>query len=145
MTKSWKFPDSKYFASEYFADKEYYGEVGDIHLHRDNGAGRIEVEEWDGFYPVCSWGRGVPQWNVEVPTVQPPAPSAWSTQEGGSHYTKYEIQPFQYSMANKLDSMQHTIVKYVTRFRDKGGIVDLNKAKHVIDLLIEWEQAHAAR
>jgi hypothetical protein len=62
---------------------------------------------------------------------------ALGTQVGGDHYTKQAIQPFTYSMANKLDPMQHTIIKYVTRFRDKGGLKDLLKAKHTIDLLIE--------
>ena len=62
-------------------------------------------------------------------------------QVGGDHYTKLAIQPMQYSMANKLDACQHTVIKYVTRFRDKGGIEDLEKAKHVIDLLIEFERS----
>jgi len=43
-------------------------------------------------------------------------------------------------MQNGLDPLQHTIIKYVTRFRDKGGIADLEKAKHCIDLLIEFEE-----
>lgn len=62
---------------------------------------------------------------------------ALATQVGGSHYTKQPIQPFEYSMRNGLDPMQHTIIKYVTRFRDKGGREDLEKARHTIDLLIE--------
>lgn len=66
---------------------------------------------------------------------------ATERQVGGDHYAKLAIQPMQYSMANKLDACQHTIIKYVTRFRDKGGIQDLEKAKHVIDLLIEFEQS----
>lgn len=70
--------------------------------------------------------------------------SAFSKQVGGGHYTKMKIQPFQYSMANGLDPMQHTIIKYVTRFRDKNGIEDLEKAKHTIDLLIEHELQKAA-
>jgi hypothetical protein len=65
---------------------------------------------------------------------------AETTQVGGEHYTKLAIQPMKYSMANKLDPAQHTIIKYVTRFRDKGGIEDLEKAKHCIDLLIEFEK-----
>lgn len=64
---------------------------------------------------------------------------AFTRQVGGDHYNKLPIQPFTYSMANGLDPMQHTIIKYVTRFRDKGGIADLEKAKHVVDMLIEWE------
>lgn len=65
--------------------------------------------------------------------------SAYKTQIGGNHYTKLAIQPMEYSLANNLDAAQHTIIKYVTRFRDKGGKVDLEKAKHVIDMLIERE------
>lgn len=62
-------------------------------------------------------------------------------QIGGDHYKSMAIQPMEYSMANKLDACQHTIIKYVTRFRDKGGIQDLEKAKHCIDLLIHFEQS----
>lgn len=65
--------------------------------------------------------------------------SALDIQIGGDHYKKLAIQPMEYSMANKLDACQHTAIKYVTRFRDKGGVADLEKAKHVIDLLIEFE------
>lgn len=61
-------------------------------------------------------------------------------QVGGDHYKNLKIQPMRYSMMNELDPCQHTIIKYVTRFRDKGGIQDLEKAKHVIDLLIQFEQ-----
>lgn len=66
--------------------------------------------------------------------------SAFKKQVGGGHYTKMKIQPFQYSMANGLDPMQHTVVKYVTRFRDKNGIEDLKKAIHTLELLIEHEE-----
>jgi len=56
-----------------------------------------------------------------------------------AHYTKLAIQPIEYSMHNKLDPMQHTIIKYVTRFRDKGGKRDLLAARHTLDMLIEYE------
>ena len=65
---------------------------------------------------------------------------ATDTQIGGDHYTKLAIQPMRYSMENGLDALQHTIIKYVTRFRDKAGIEDLEKAKHCIDMLIEFER-----
>jgi hypothetical protein len=58
-------------------------------------------------------------------------------QVGGSHYTDMKIQPFTFSMANGLDPMRHTIIKYVCR--KKGGKEDLLKARHTLDLLIEWE------
>ena len=66
--------------------------------------------------------------------------SALDTQVGGSHYKDMAIQPMEYSMANQLDACQHTAIKYITRFREKGGIQDLEKAKHVIDMLIEFER-----
>ena len=66
--------------------------------------------------------------------------SATDTQVGGNHYTKLAIQPMRYSMENGLDALQHTVIKYVTRFRDKNGIEDLEKAKHCIDMLIEFER-----
>ena len=45
-------------------------------------------------------------------------------------------------MENNLDLFQHTAIKYITRFRDKAGIVDLEKAKHCIDMLIQYEREH---
>jgi hypothetical protein len=65
--------------------------------------------------------------------------SALDTQVGGAHYKGMKIQPMEYSMANGLDACQHTAIKYISRFRGKGGIQDLEKAKHCIDMLIEFE------
>lgn len=61
-------------------------------------------------------------------------------QVGGGHYKGMAIQPMEYSMKNGLDPCQHTIIKYVSRFRDKAGIEDLEKAKHCIDMLIQFEK-----
>lgn len=68
-------------------------------------------------------------------------PSAREQQIEGDHYKKLPIQPFDYSMQNGLDPLQHTIIKYVTRFRDKGGIADLRKAAHCVQMLIEFEES----
>jgi hypothetical protein len=64
---------------------------------------------------------------------------SFQTMVGGDHYTKLKIQPMEYSLANNLNAAQHTVVKYVTRYKDKNGIEDLKKARHTIDLLIEFE------
>ena len=69
--------------------------------------------------------------------------SALDIQIGGEHYKGMSIQPMQYSMMNGLDACQHTAIKYITRFRQKGGIQDLEKAKHCIDMLIEFELLRA--
>ena len=44
-----------------------------------------------------------------------------------------------YIHANKLSFIEGSIVKYITRWRDKGGVQDLEKIKHYVDLLIELE------
>ena len=82
----------------------------------------------------------MPLFGEEIPCHFVDAKSPLETQIGGDHYTKLAIQPMQYSMKNKLDPLQHTVIKYVTRFRDKNGIEDLEKAKHCIDMLIEFER-----
>lgn len=75
--------------------------------------------------------------------VHDPGPTfvvtALDVQIGGNHYKDMPIQPMEFSMLNGLDACQHTIIKYVCRFRNKGGRQDLEKAKHVIDLLIGFE------
>jgi hypothetical protein len=63
----------------------------------------------------------------------------YMTQVGGDHYSKYAIQPTEYIIKNKLNFCEGNVVKYVTRWRDKGGVDDLKKAKHYIDMLIETE------
>jgi hypothetical protein len=70
--------------------------------------------------------------------------NALNTQVGGNHYKEYAIQPIQYAHANKLGPCEFSVVKYVTRWQSKGGIQDLQKAKHVIDLLIEMESSNNA-
>lgn len=57
-------------------------------------------------------------------------------QIGGQHYKKLLIQPIEYILANNLPYCEGNIVKYVTRWRDKGGVEDLEKARHYIDFLI---------
>ena len=64
---------------------------------------------------------------------------ALAEQVDGSHYKNLKIQPIEYAMANKLNACQANIVKYATRYKDKGGIKDLEKIKHYVDLLIQIE------
>ena len=66
-------------------------------------------------------------------------PSALDTQIGGQHYKEYSIQPIEYIVKNNLGFIEGSIVKYITRYKEKNGVEDLNKIKHYIDLLIELE------
>jgi hypothetical protein len=61
-------------------------------------------------------------------------------QIGGSHYKNMNIQPIQYIVSNDLSFLEGCIVKRITRWRTKGGVVDLEKIKHEVDLLIASEE-----
>lgn len=69
-----------------------------------------------------------------------PTQEILGTQVGGSHYTDCAIQPIEYIWANHLGFSEGNVIKYITRWRSKGGIKDLEKAKHHIALLIEHAQ-----
>ena len=59
--------------------------------------------------------------------------SAETKQVGGDHYKKLKIQPMRYSMLNNMNACQHTAIKYITRYKDKGDpIENLEKAIHTI-------------
>ena len=65
--------------------------------------------------------------------------SALDKQESGNHYKDKGIQPIVYIHANHLGFCEGNVVKYVTRWRDKGGEADLRKAIHYLELLIQLE------
>jgi hypothetical protein len=64
-------------------------------------------------------------------------------QVGGSHYKDKAIQPIEYIHANNLGFCAGNVIKYVTRYKDKNGIQDLEKAKHYLEMLIELESKKA--
>lgn len=66
-------------------------------------------------------------------------PNALDVQVGGAHYKDCAIQPIEYIHANKLGFAEGNVVKYITRWKAKNGLKDLEKARHYIDLLIELE------
>ena len=68
-------------------------------------------------------------------------PLATSTQVGGDHYADMAIQPFDYIHANDIPFAEGSVIKYVSRWRNKNGVEDLRKARHFIDMLIEAETA----
>ena len=65
--------------------------------------------------------------------------SALVHQIGGDHYRSKAIQPVEYIHANGIGYFEGNVIKYVSRWRDKGGLADLEKAKHYLAILIELE------
>lgn len=62
-----------------------------------------------------------------------------SIQVGGTHYKGMPIQPVEYIHRNGIGFCEGAAIKYLSRWRQKGGVEDLKKAKHFIDMLIEME------
>ena len=62
-------------------------------------------------------------------------------QVSGTHYKDRDIQPWDYIAANGLGYFEGNVVKYVSRWRHKGGVEDLKKARHYLDKLIELLEA----
>ena len=65
--------------------------------------------------------------------------SSLKTQVNGNHYNKLALQPVEFIYKNDIPYIEGNIIKYVVRWRDKGGIDDLRKARHYLDMLIELE------
>jgi len=61
--------------------------------------------------------------------------TALDTQIGGNHYKNFPIQPVEFITKNKLGFLEGCIIKRICRKKPK----DLQKIKHEIDLLIEFE------
>jgi hypothetical protein len=105
-------------------DRELDDALDDLKAAR----GRMNNATWDFF-------RHHDQIKYGPQNMAPPR----STQVGGSHYASMAIQPFEYIHANGIGFAEGCVIKYVSRWRAKGGIEDLRKAKHFLDLLIESE------
>jgi hypothetical protein len=58
-------------------------------------------------------------------------------QVGGNHYKDMPIQPVEFIVRNDLGFCEGNAIKYLCRWKLKGGIEDLRKARHYIDMLIE--------
>ena len=65
--------------------------------------------------------------------------SARDKQINGDHYKTMAIQPSEYIHRNGLGWHEGNAVKYITRHRLKGGRIDIEKAIHYLELLLEAE------
>ena len=67
--------------------------------------------------------------------------SANENQIGGDHYKNKVIQPWDFIVGNSLGFLEGNAIKYICRYKEKGGIDDLMKAKHYLEKLIEIHQS----
>ena len=95
----------------------------------------VPTQAFPSGIEATQWTDWRPDWSAK-PT------NPMDVQIGGTHYKNYPIQPAEYAHVNKLGFIEACVVKYVTRWRDKGGTADLQKARHCIDLIIELERKY---
>ncbi len=69
--------------------------------------------------------------NMDIPRL------ANREQVGGEHYKNKAIQPWDYIVSNNLGYLEGCVVKYVSRYKEKGGMQDLEKAAHYLQKLME--------
>lgn len=65
------------------------------------------------------------------------ARGAFSEQIGGDHYKSLAIQPIEYILRNELGWCEGNIIKYITRWKQKGGKEDVEKVIHYAQMLLE--------
>jgi hypothetical protein len=61
--------------------------------------------------------------------------------ETPQHY-KSKIQPVDFIVANDIPFIEGNIIKYICRYKEKGGVDDLHKAQHYLKMLIEHYFPH---
>lgn len=74
--------------------------------------------------------------NASTPETQVTLIEGLKSQIGGDHY-KTEIQPVEFIESNALGFLEGNIIKYVHRHAAKGGLKDLKKALHYLQILME--------
>tara|TARA_R110000803_G_scaffold39813_2_gene85876 strand:+ start:202 stop:537 length:336 start_codon:yes stop_codon:yes gene_type:complete len=64
---------------------------------------------------------------------------ALERQAGGQHYKDMAIQPIEFCQKNGLNMCESNVIKYVSRHRKKNGREDIEKAIHMLEVLLELE------
>ena len=55
------------------------------------------------------------------------------------HYTNGKIEPIDFINGNNMDYLEGNIIKYISRYKFKNGVEDLEKARFYLNMLIERE------
>ena len=98
----------------------------------------LRIEEVDQKGTYCqTWTAYRPIGDETGEMEQQLPPKRQFTQGENRHYRDRPIQPIDYILANDLNFCEGNVVKYVTRWRDKGGIEDLRKAIDYLNYLID--------
>lgn len=108
--------------------------VGAVCLHCAEEEVKEQQEAWDYILDSDFGGDGF----LGDTAVKPS-----DRQVNGDHYKSMAIQPSEFIYRNNLDWYEGNAVKYICRHRRKGGQVDVEKAIHYLELLLEAEYARS--
>jgi hypothetical protein len=64
---------------------------------------------------------------------------AYKAEVGGKHYKGMTIQPHEYIVKNNIGWSAGNAIKYLSRYKLKGGAEDVRKAIHYCQLLLKEE------
>lgn len=67
------------------------------------------------------------------------AQGANGAQIAGGHYKSKAVQPWDYIASNNIGYLAGNAIKYLSRYKDKGGADDIRKAIHYCYKLLEVE------
>ena len=79
--------------------------------------------------------------------MKDPAKESPRHQAGGDHYLKMTPQPIDLlrswlEPAEYAGFLRGNIIKYLARYKEKGGVRDLEKAKQYLEWLIDLEKGN---
>lgn len=92
------------------------------------------------FAPIHNSGYGAQADKEPVRQGQPAQPRANDRQVAGTHYKAHKYETWDVILDWNLGYLDGNAVKYLSRWRLKGGVQDLKKARHYLDKLIEVEE-----
>lgn len=70
--------------------------------------------------------------------------ASYNTVTQPAHYARFAIQPIEFILANGLNFLQASVIKYLVRYPYKNGMEDLLKCRNMLDRLIAEEEKKAA-
>ena len=107
----------------------------------DEAAGHGGYHEADiGDDLKFRWTSDVAKWRDPQVAVAGLETVPSDRQVGGDHYLRRAIGPWDVWAEYGMNAFEGAVLKYLLRWRDKGGVEDLKKARHTLDKLIEIEE-----
>ena len=133
MERYFKLLKAHHTNGHFIANNIYHME----HCATNNGDNIVfnYVREYPEDWQECDrYGNPISEVDKTIEFLKPS-----DRQVGGNHYKNFAIQPIEFIMKNNLNFCQANSLKYLLRYKEKNGLQDLEKAKHYIELLIEYE------